>query len=92
VADLLVRRALGTFPQEENCSTGTRTSTEMKIVHLTEQDPMPVAAHLLGLRVPVLLGAEVSVSCECCVSSDRSLSASGLSLVQRSPTECGVSE
>ena len=32
----------------------------------------------------------MSVSCECCVLSK--ISAKGRSLVQRSPTECGVSE
>jgi hypothetical protein len=33
----------------------------------------------------------MSVSCECCLLSDRDL-CDGRSLVQRSPTECGVSE
>jgi hypothetical protein len=33
----------------------------------------------------------MSVSCECCVLSGK-VSASGPSLFQRSPTECGVSE
>jgi len=48
------------------------------------------AAHLLRLRVRIPLGAWKSVCCECCVLSD--VSALGWSLVQRSPTECGVSE
>ena len=30
----------------------------------------------------------MSVSCECCVLSGREVSASGQSLVQKSPTEC----
>jgi hypothetical protein len=33
----------------------------------------------------------MSVSCECCVLSGN-VSAKGWSLVQRSPTECGVSK
>jgi hypothetical protein len=37
-------------------------------------------------------GAWMSVSCECCVSCQVEVSATGRSLVQRSPTECGVSE
>ena len=48
------------------------------------------ATHLLGLWVRNLLGAWLSVCCECCVLSE--ISTSGLSLVQRSPTECGVFE
>jgi hypothetical protein len=34
----------------------------------------------------------MSVSCECCVLSGREVCVSGWSLVQRSSTECGVSE
>jgi hypothetical protein len=34
----------------------------------------------------------MSVSCECCVLSGREVSATGWSIVQRSPTECGVSK
>jgi hypothetical protein len=34
----------------------------------------------------------MSVFCECCVMSGSVVSATGLSLVQRRPTECGVSE
>jgi hypothetical protein len=34
----------------------------------------------------------MSVSCECCVLSGREVSATSWSLVQRSPTECGVSD
>ena len=40
------------------------------------------AARLLGLRVRIPSGEWMSVSCECCV----------VSLIQRSPTECGASE
>ena len=42
------------------------------------------------LRIP--LGARMYVSCECCVFCQVEASASGRSLVQRSPTKCGVSE
>jgi hypothetical protein len=37
-------------------------------------------------------GAWMSVSCECCVIYQVEVSATGWSLVQRSPTECGVSK
>jgi hypothetical protein len=51
----------------------------------------PAAAHLLGLRVRISLGhwylCLVSVVCW-----QVEVSATGRSLVQRSPTECGVSE
>ena len=47
------------------------------------------AARLLGLRVRIPPGAWMSVSCEC---YEVELSASGWSLVQRSPTECTVLE
>jgi hypothetical protein len=40
-------------------------------------------ARLLGLRVPILPRAWMSVSCECCELSRRGL--------QRSPTDCGAS-
>jgi hypothetical protein len=51
------------------------------------------AARLLGLRFRVPPGARTSVSCKCCVVFCQvEVSASGSSLVQRSPTECGVSE
>jgi hypothetical protein len=49
------------------------------------------AAGLLGLRVRIPSGERMSVSCECWVLSGR-ISGSNWSLVQRSPTECGVSE
>ena len=49
------------------------------------------ASHLLGLRVRTPPAAWMSVSCVCCVLSGREASASGWSLPQRSPTECGVS-
>jgi len=43
-------------------------------------------ARLLGLRVQIPKGAWLSPFCECCVLSD--ISATGLSLVQSSPTDC----
>jgi hypothetical protein len=46
-----------------------------------------VAVRLLGLWVRIPLRPSISASCECFV-----LSASASSLVQRSPTECGVSK
>ena len=52
----------------------------------------PQAARLLGLRVRIPAGEWMSVSCECCILSGRGLSASGWSIVQKSPTECGVSK
>jgi len=50
-----------------------------------------VAARLLGLRVRIPPRTWISVFCECSVFSGR-VSASGWSLVQRRPTERGVSE
>ena len=49
------------------------------------------AARLLGLRVRIPPGAWMSVSCECCALSGR-FSATGQSIVQRSPNERDVSE
>jgi hypothetical protein len=49
------------------------------------------AARLLRLRVRIPPEARVSVSCDCW-SCQVELAASGWSFVQRSPTECGVSE
>jgi hypothetical protein len=49
-------------------------------------------ARLLGLRVGIPPGAWISVSCVWRVLSGREVSASGWSLVQESPTKCGVSE
>jgi hypothetical protein len=46
------------------------------------------AASLLGLRVRIPPGAWMSVCCEYCVYGEVEVSASGWSLVQRSPTEC----
>jgi hypothetical protein len=43
------------------------------------------ACRLLGLRVRTLPGTWMSLSCECCQVE---VSATGRSLVQRSPTEC----
>jgi hypothetical protein len=60
--------------------------------------PIPVAARskawvcgrsLAGIAVRIPPGAVISVSFECCQVE---VSASGWSLVQRSPTECGMSE
>jgi hypothetical protein len=48
-------------------------------------------ARLPGLRVRILSGAWMSVCCECCVFCQVEVSASSCSIVQRSPTECGVS-
>ena len=49
-----------------------------------------VTFRLLGLCVRISLDKGMSVSCDCYVLLE--FSASGLSLVQRSPTECSVSE
>ena len=49
------------------------------------------AARLLGLRVRFPPGAWMPVSCECCCCQVE-VSALDRSLVQRSPTECGVSQ
>jgi len=46
---------------------------------------------LAGIAGSNSTGAWISISCGCCVLSDRRLS-TGRSLVQRNPTECGVSE
>ena len=57
--------------------------------------PIPVvgggalAALLLGLRVRRQLGSWMSVSCHCCFCQVE-VSATGRSLVQRSPTDCVV--
>ena len=40
----------------------------------------------------ITLGTWMSLSCEFCVLSGTEVSAMDLSLVQRSPAECGVSE
>jgi hypothetical protein len=56
--------------------------TAIKVTHST-------AARLLGLWVWILLEAWTSVSCKCCQVE---VSATGWSLIQRSPTECGVSK
>jgi hypothetical protein len=50
------------------------------------------AARWLGLRVRIPPGSWMSVSCECCVSCQQEVSASGWSLVQRGPTDCDASE
>ena len=49
------------------------------------------AVRLLGLRVRIPPGALMVVRCECCVRCRVEVSATGLSLVQRSPTDCGAS-
>ena len=48
------------------------------------------AARLMGLRVRMPPGTWASVSCDGCWQVE--VSVLGRSLVQRSPTECGVSE
>jgi hypothetical protein len=48
-------------------------------------------AHLLGLRVRIPPVTWMFVSCECRVCFQIEISATGRSLVQRSPTECGLS-
>jgi hypothetical protein len=50
------------------------------------------AARWLGLRVRISPGAWMSVCCKCCVCCQVEVSATGRSLVQRGPTERGVSE
>jgi hypothetical protein len=47
---------------------------------------------LLGLRVRIPLGALIFVSCDRRFSCEVEVSATGRSLVERSPTEYGVSE
>jgi hypothetical protein len=47
------------------------------------------ADHLLGSWVRIPLGAWMSLSCEC-LRCQVEVSATGRSLVQRSPTDCGV--
>ena len=49
-------------------------------------------AHLQGLRFRIPPWAWMSLSCECWMLSERDVSASGRSLVQKSPTECDLSE
>jgi len=50
------------------------------------------ASRLLGLQLRIPSIAWKSVCCECCVCSQVEVSAAGRSLVQRSPTECGLCE
>ena len=50
------------------------------------------AAGFLVFRFRILPAAWMPVSCVCVVCFQVEVSASGWSLVQRSPTECGVSE
>ena len=69
-------------------------STGVNIVMRRSQWPRGLrrgsaTARLLGLRVRIPSGTWTSVTCQCCVLSE--VSASGWSLAQRSPTECGVS-
>ena len=52
---------------------------------------MPSSACFLGLRVRVPLGTWMSVCCECFVCVKVEVFATGRSLFERSPTECGVS-
>jgi hypothetical protein len=73
MADLIGPRAVRNFPQETNCSTETRTPIQMKIIQVIQQVPIQLAALFPGLRVRILLGAEMSVSCQFCVSADSGL-------------------
>jgi hypothetical protein len=50
------------------------------------------ASRLLGLRLRIPPRAWMFVCCECRVCSQVEVSAAGSSLVQRSPTECGLCE
>jgi len=45
---------------------------------------------LLGLRVR--MGARMSLFCDCCVYCQVEVYAAGRTLVQRRPTDCGVSQ
>jgi hypothetical protein len=63
--------------------------------------PIPVAtrskAWVCGRSLAGIAGSNpariwISVSCECCVCCQVDVSASGCSLVQGSPTKCGVPE
>jgi len=47
---------------------------------------------LLGLRVRISPGARMPVSCECCVCFQIAVRTADRSLVQRIPTESGVSK
>jgi hypothetical protein len=60
------------------------------VQNINNYNQKSVAARLLGLRVRIPPGIWMSVSCECSVWCQ--VSASGSSLVQRSPTKCDVSE
>jgi len=50
------------------------------------------AVHVLGLRVWIPLGAQMSLSCRYYVCCQVQVPALGWSLAQRSPSVCGVSE
>jgi hypothetical protein len=50
------------------------------------------AARLPGLRSRIPPGAWITACCESSVRCQVEVSATGRSLVQRSPTECGVSQ
>jgi hypothetical protein len=51
-----------------------------------------VAARLLVFRVWIPLGVWMSVSCECCVLSGRGICFRSITGMEKSPTECSVSE
>jgi hypothetical protein len=84
--------------KEPNCCDEMSENSEAQILFillsLTLWSPRGLrrgstAARLLELWVRIPPRAWMSVSCECCQVE---VSASGWSLVQRSPTECGVSK
>jgi hypothetical protein len=70
-------------------SIGTRVYIKLVSVIVLKLRLGSTAARLLGLWVRIPLRAWMSVSCECC---EVKVSATSWSLVQRSPTECGVSK
>ena len=51
-----------------------------------------VGARLLGMQVRIPPGAQMAISWGCVVYFQVEVSATGRSLVQRNPTDCGMSE
>ena len=89
--------ALPSFPGASTISSSSRfvvegVFRESGVVHSFKMvDPVGSEADrllVLWVRIPPV--AWMSVSCECCVLSE--VSGSGRSLIQRSPTECTMSE
>jgi hypothetical protein len=81
--------------QAETCR-GISYKISTFLIKLTVLMPIPVAARgksaakrLLGSWVRIRPGAWMFVSCEC-LCCQVEVSATGRSLVQRSPTNCGV--